>query len=54
MEFRLLFFMECWRLDLKFVAEPCFLVFLGCVIKNNAELLNGGWGVWWWKGINTK
>ncbi len=54
MEFRLLFFMECQCLDHKFVVERCFLDFFWLCDEDNVELLNGGWGAWWWRRIKTE
>jgi hypothetical protein len=37
----------------KVYVERCFLDFLWLCVEDNVELLNGGWGTWWWRGINT-
>ncbi len=42
MEFGVLFFVECWHLDQKLVAECCFLDFFWLCGEDDAKLLNGG------------
>ncbi len=40
--FGVLFFMECWHLDQKLVAQRCFLDFVWLCEEDDAKSINGG------------